>query len=56
MSDFDYGFGSGGRRSAGSSKLRFALIFLLVSAVTAALVWWFWPRAEEKKADPDRDL
>ena len=48
MSDFDYGFGSGGRRSTGSSKLRFVLIFLLISAATAALVWWFWPRSEEK--------
>ena len=51
MSDFDYGFYSGGRRSPGSSRLRFVLIFLLVSAVTAALVWWFWPRSEEKKTD-----
>ncbi|MBQ7694954.1 MAG: L,D-transpeptidase family protein [Lentisphaeria bacterium] len=48
MSDFDYGFGSERKRSSGSSKLRFVLIFLLVSAVTAGLVWWFWPRNEEK--------
>ena len=48
MSDFDYGFDSGGRRSTGSSRLRFVLIFLLVSFVTAALVWWFWPRNEGK--------
>ena len=47
MSDFDYGFDSGGRRPSGSSRLRFVLIFLFVSAVTAALVWWIWPRGGE---------
>ena len=52
MSEFDYGFGSERRRPSGSSKLRFVLIFLLVSAVTAAIVWWFWPRSEEKGREP----
>ena len=52
MSDFDYGFDSGGRRSTGSSKVRFVLIFLLVSAVTAAVLWWFWPRGEGKDDAP----
>ena len=42
MSNYNYGLEPGIRQS-GSSRLRFALIFLAVSALTAALLWWFWP-------------
>ena len=42
MSNYNYGL-EPGVRSSGSSRGRFVLIFLAVSALTAALVWWFWP-------------
>lgn len=42
MSNYNYGLEPGIRQS-GSSRLRFVLIFLAVSALTAALLWWFWP-------------
>ena len=31
--------------------MRFVLIFLLISAATAALLWYFWPREAEKAAE-----
>ena len=42
MSNYNYGL-EPGVRSSGSSRVRFVLIFFVVSALTAALVWWFWP-------------
>ena len=47
MSNYNYGLEPGIQQN-GSSRLRFVLIFLLVSALIAALIWWFWP---DKKKD-----
>ena len=49
MSDFNYGL-EPGIQSSGSSKLRFVLIFAGVSAVIAAVLWWFWPRNGEENS------
>ena len=55
MSDFNYGL-EPGVQSSGSSKLRFVLIFAVVSALIAAVLWWFWPRSNEENsaADPGK--
>lgn len=42
MSDYNYGL-EPGIQGSGNSKMRFIVIFLLISAVTAAIVWWFFP-------------
>lgn len=52
MSDYNYGL-EPGIQGSGSSKARFALIFLLISAATAALLWFFWP-GETKKASEEK--
>ena len=49
MSDYNYGL-EPGIRSSGSSKLRFVLIFAVVSALIAAVLWWFWPRNNEENS------
>ena len=54
MSNYSYGFDSGPERRSGSSRLRFTLIFILISAATAALVWWFWPRSGKEKTVPGK--
>ena len=45
MSDYNYGL-EPGIRGNGSSKVRFVLIFSVISAVTAFLLWFFWPGKE----------
>ena len=54
MRDFYYGNGS--RRNAGTNKGRFVLIFLVISAVTAAVIWWFLPKNEVKKESAPGDI
>lgn len=51
MSNYNYGLESD-MQSTGASPLRFVLIFIVISALTAALLWWFWPERSEKKT-PD---
>lgn len=58
MATYNYGLEPGIGRRTGSSKLRFAVIFLLISAATAAVLWYFWPdenggAAPEKKGSPE---
>ncbi|MBR2374652.1 MAG: hypothetical protein IKA87_10535, partial [Lentisphaeria bacterium] len=48
MSNYNYGLEPGIGHRNSSSKVRFVLIFLFVSAVTAAVLWYFWPREEKK--------
>ena len=50
MSNYNYGLEPGIQRN-GSSRLRFVLIFLAVSALTAALLWWFWPGKDEENSE-----
>lgn len=45
MSDYNYGL-EPGIQGSGNSKMRFIVIFLLISAVTAAIVWWFLPEKD----------
>lgn len=54
MSDYNYGL-EPGIRNGGSSKVRFVLIFLIISAVTAAIVWWSWP-GRVKGGDTEKEL
>lgn len=42
MSNYNYGL-EPGIEGRGTSRLRFILIFIAISALTAALLWWFWP-------------
>ena len=52
MSNYNYGL-EPGIEGQGSSKLRFILIFIAISALTAALLWWFWPDNGEVVAGKD---
>ena len=55
MSNYNYGL-EPGVEGQGTSKLRFILIFVAISALTAALLWWFWPDKGEVvpgKGEPD---
>ena len=54
MSDFNYGL-EPGVQSSGSSKLRFVLIFAVVSAIIAAVLWWFWPRNNEEPSKAETE-
>lgn len=52
MSNYNYGLEPGIARRSGSSKLRFVTIFLIISAATSGVLWYFWPeQAEERKQD-----
>lgn len=54
MSNYNYGLEPGIGHRTGSSKLRFVMIFLFISAITAAVLWYFLPEREKKtqKGDP----